>query len=176
MWRQSPLLEHSTILPSRPDIGDFYNQYIVDTTERTVYICVRLHYAHIRVTYILNIIMSFFMNILPIQIVLQFFTVVAYCKFGSRLSWLQVTWQLQMTTVTIKGVPLRVIMNIDYVWSTVFSTIFQLYLCGHVYCWRKLEFSEKSTICILFVTRTRGSSCFTKQTLYLYCDPSLYIC
>ena len=46
-----------------------------------------------------------------------------------------------MTTVSIIRVPMKVIMIIDYVCSTALSTIFQLYLGGHVYCYRKLEFS-----------------------------------
>jgi hypothetical protein len=33
--------------------------------------------------------------------------------------------------VPIIGVPLRVIMNIDYACPTALSAIFQLYLCGH---------------------------------------------
>ena len=82
MWRQALLLEHSAILPSRPEIDDFYNQYIVATTGRTLYFWIRLHHVFLGVTYILNIIISFFINILPIEIVLQLFTVVAYGKFG----------------------------------------------------------------------------------------------
>jgi hypothetical protein len=82
MWRQSLLLEHSAILLSRREIDDFYNQYIVATTGRTLYFCISLHYAYLGVTYNLNIIISFFITILPIEIVLQFFTVVAYGKFG----------------------------------------------------------------------------------------------
>ena len=71
----------TAILPSRPEIDDFYNQYIVATTGRTLYFCIRLHYAYLKVTYILSLIISFFINILPIEIVVQFFTVVVYGKF-----------------------------------------------------------------------------------------------
>jgi hypothetical protein len=64
--------------------------------------------------------------------------------------------------------------NYEYwlVCPTAFSAIFQLYLCGHVYCWRKLEFSEKSTICIWFVTRTRDTSYLTTEKPDMYCYPS----
>ena len=100
------------------------------------------------------------------------------CHDNYRWQRLQLPWQRQMTwrhwltTVPMIRVPLRVIMNIDYVCPTALSAIFQLYLCGHVYCWRKLEFSVKSTICIWFVTRTRGTSCLTTQKLDLYCYTS----
>lgn len=63
-------------------LEDFYNQYIVATTVRTLYFCIRLHHAFLGVTYILNIRISFFINILPIEIDLQIFTVVVYGKFG----------------------------------------------------------------------------------------------
>jgi hypothetical protein len=76
------VIEHNALLPFLPEIEDFYNQYIVATTGRTLYFCIRLHHAFLEVTYILNIIISFFINILPIEIDLQFFTVVVYGKFG----------------------------------------------------------------------------------------------
>ena len=72
------VIEHYALLPFLPEIEDFYNQYIV----ATLYFCIRLHHEFLGVRYILNIIISFFINILPIEIDLQFFTVVAYGKFG----------------------------------------------------------------------------------------------
>jgi hypothetical protein len=50
--------------------------------------------------------------------------------------------------VTAYVVVMSSVVIIEYVWSTALSTIFKLYLCGHVYRWRKLEFSEKPTIYI----------------------------
>jgi hypothetical protein len=51
------------------------------------------------------------------------------------LFWLQMAWRHWLAIQVL----LKVIMIIDYIWPPPLSAIFQLYLCGHVYCWRKLE-------------------------------------
>ena len=61
-------------------------------------------------------------------------------------------------------------MIIDYICPPPLSAIFQLYLCGHVYCWRKLE--SLNYLYLICHTHTRGTSCIATQKLDLYCYPS----
>jgi hypothetical protein len=93
------------------------------------------------------------------------------------MQWqLQMTWLHLLATVPIIQVPLKVIMIIEYVWSTALSTIFKLYLCGHVYRWRKLQkigvpwkTSYLYLICYMHIGHFLSEGlCLTPQKLDLY--------